>query len=124
MKDYEDMYPIGSHPTDKKSDQDKFAPSSIKDIQDRRLSEQRAQAVSDRAARKSRRAQLATIGCFDGDDLRRHVQEQHALHYLLQTNPEVYLLKANALHYFYEIMEKETTMPITQDGSRRHHETS
>ena len=107
VKDYEDMYLIGSHPTDKKSDQDKFAASSIKDIQDQRLSEQRAQAVSDRATRKSRRAQLATIGCFDGDDLRRHVQEQEALRYLLRTNLEVYLLKANGLHYFYEVMEEE-----------------
>ena len=124
LKDYEDMYPIGSHPTDKKSDQDKFAASSIQDIQDQRLSEQRSQAISDRAARKNRRAQLATIGCFDGDDLRQHVQEQETLHYLLQTNPEVFLLKANELHYFYEIMENETTMPSTQDNSRQLHETT
>jgi hypothetical protein len=31
---------------------------------------------------------------------------------------------ANELHYFYEIMEGETTTPITQDGSHRCYETS
>ena len=120
------MYPIGPYPTDKKSDRDKFAASSIEDIHDQRLSEQRAQAISDRVARKSRRAQLATIGCCDGDDLRQHIEEQGTLRHLLvlQTNPEVYLLKANELHYFYEIMESETTMPITQDGGHRCYETS
>jgi hypothetical protein len=84
----------------------------------------RAEAVSDRAARKSRRTQLATIGCFDGDDLIQHVEERGTLRHLLQTNPEVYLLKANELHYFYEIMEEETATPITQDGSHRCYETS
>ena len=88
------------------------------------LSDKRAQATSDRVARKSRRAQLATIGCCDGDDLRQHIEEQGTLRHLLQTNPEVYLLKANALHYFYEIMESEPTMPTTQDDGHRCYMTS
>ena len=105
-------------------DRDKFAASSIEDIHDQRLSEQRAHATSDRAVHKSRRAQLATIGCCDGDDLRQHIEEQGTLRHLLQTNLEVYVLKANELHYFYEIMESEPTMPTTQDGGHRCHETS
>ena len=80
-------------------DRDKFAASSIEDLHDQRLSEQRAQATSDWAARKSRRAQLATIGCCDGNDLMQYIEERGTLRRLLQTNPEVYLLKANELHY-------------------------
>jgi len=124
VRDYEDMYPIGSYPTDKKSDRDKFAAASIEDLHGQRLSDKRAQATSDRAARKSRRAQLATIGCCDGDDLRQHIEEQRTLRHLLQTNPEVYLLKANELHYFYEIMESEPTMPTMQDDGHRCYMTS
>jgi hypothetical protein len=110
------MYPIGSFSADKKPDQDEFATSSSEDLHNRRLEERRVQATTDRAAHQSRRAQLAPIGCFHGADLRQRFEEQETLRHLLRTNPVlVYLLEANELHYFYEVMEGETTMPITQD---------